>query len=102
MLRCCCCQALHRNSQSLTYNLRNEHSFYPSTKFRLVSAQDGCRWQFSTYSGFRKHLNSIHKDIGKVVDAFILKVPSHVADSPVQSEAPQMGGNIGVPHDNTQ
>ena len=79
-----CCQALHRNSQSLISHLRIEHGFYPS-KFRLVCAQDGGRRKFSTYSGFRKHLNSIHMDIGQVVDALSCALSGCWFSSPFRS-----------------
>lgn len=60
MLKCFCCQSLHASSTSLISHLRLSHSFYPSLKFKLLCAQEGCCRQFCTYSGFRKHLNSTH------------------------------------------
>lgn len=47
--------------QSLITHLRIDHSFYPSTRFKLVCAQDCCRRQFSTYSGLKKHLLTVHE-----------------------------------------
>lgn len=58
MFKCFICQA------------RLDHSFYPSTRFKLVCAQDRCRCQFSTYSGLKKHLLSSHeKDSSESGDA---------------------------------
>lgn len=37
-----------------------EHGYYPGPKFKLFCSQQGCRHQFLTYAGFRKHLNSVH------------------------------------------
>lgn len=61
MFKCFICQAVHVPCQSLISHLRLDHSFYPSTRFKLVCAQDRCRGQFSTYSGFKKHLISSHE-----------------------------------------
>lgn len=60
MFKCFICQTLHNTSQALISHLRLGHSFYPSTKFKLACSQDGCGRQFSTYSGLKKHLNSVH------------------------------------------
>lgn len=60
MFKCFVCQAVHATSQCLITHLRICHSFYPSTRFKLVCAQDHCRRQFSTFSGFKKHLISVH------------------------------------------
>lgn len=54
------CKKTLANSQSLISHLRVEHGYYPGHKFRLFCSQEGCRNQFLTYSGFRKHLNSSH------------------------------------------
>ena len=62
MFKCFICQAVHVPCQSLISHLRLDHSFYPSTRFKLVCAQDRCRRQFSTYSGFKKHLISSHEN----------------------------------------
>ncbi len=61
MFKCFICQAVHVLCQSLITHLRIDHSFYPSTRFKLVCSQDRCRRQFSTYSGFKKHLVSAHE-----------------------------------------
>lgn len=61
MFKCFICQAVHFPCQSLISHLRLDHSFYPSTRFKLVCAQSYCKRQFSTYSGFKKHLISSHK-----------------------------------------
>lgn len=60
MFKCFVCKAVYGSCQSLISHLRLDHSFYPSTKFKLVCAQDGCRRQFSTYSGLKKHLLGYH------------------------------------------
>lgn len=70
MYKCFICQALHITSQALISHLRLGQSFYPSTKFKLVCSQESCRRQFTTYPGFRKHLNSVHnKDSNQSGDA---------------------------------
>lgn len=61
MFRCFICQAVHVACQSSITHLRIDHSFYPSTRFKLLCAQEHCRLQFSTYSGFKKHLSSVHE-----------------------------------------
>lgn len=60
VLKCFICKAVYAPCQSLISHLRLDHSFYPSTRFKLVCAQDCCRRQFSTYSGLKKHLISSH------------------------------------------
>ncbi|CAI5662779.1 unnamed protein product [Oreochromis niloticus] len=62
MFKCFICQTLHSTSQALISHLRLGHSFYPSTKFKLACSQDGCSCQFTTYSGLKKHLNSVHDE----------------------------------------
>ena len=61
MCKCFICQAVHKTCQSLVSHLRMDHSFYPSSRFKLVCAQDRCRRQFLSYSGLKKHLNSVHE-----------------------------------------
>lgn len=61
MLRCFICKCAFGTSQLLISHLRLNHSYNPNTKFKLFCAQDGCRRQFSTYSGLRKHLNTVHQ-----------------------------------------
>lgn len=63
MLICFICQKEHPDSQQLISHLRGEHSYYPGSKFKLICSQQGCRHQFQTYAGFRKHLNSVHSSI---------------------------------------
>lgn len=63
MYKCFICQAVHKTCQSLVSHLRMDHSFYPSSRFKLVCAQDRYRRQFLSYSGFKKHLNSVHERI---------------------------------------
>lgn len=63
MLICFICQKEHPESQQLISHLRGEHSYYPGSKFKLICSQQGCRHQFQTYAGFRKHLNSVHSSI---------------------------------------
>lgn len=60
MLKCFICKCPFGTCQTLISHLRLNHSFYPTTKFKLFCAQDGCRRQFSTYAGLRKHLNTVH------------------------------------------
>ncbi len=63
MLICFVCQKQHTDSQQLISHLRGEHSYYPGSKFKLICSQQGCRHQFQTYAGFRKHLNSVHSNV---------------------------------------
>jgi len=60
-MKCFICDVVHAACQELITHLRIEHSFYPSTRFKLVCAQDRCRRQFSTYSGLKKHLIRVHE-----------------------------------------
>ena len=62
MFKCFICQSLHISSQALISHLRLGHSFYPSTKFKLACSQESCRRQFTSFSGFKKHLNSVHDE----------------------------------------
>lgn len=84
MLLCFRCEELHTDTPSLISHLRFQHGFYPTSKCRLVCAQHGCRKQFSTYSGFRKHLDNIH-----VPRSVFANVPH--ADCLSQSDAVQTG-----------
>ena len=61
MLACFKCQKQYPSSQQLISHLRVEHGYYPGPK--LFCSQQGCRLQFLTYAGFRKHLNSVHSNI---------------------------------------
>lgn len=47
-------------------HLRVEHGYYPGPKFKLFCSQQGCRPQFLTYTGFRKHLNSVHSNVQQI------------------------------------
>ena len=62
MYKCFICEAVHKDVQSLVTHLRIDHSFYPSRRFKLVCAQDRCRRQFLSYSGFKKHLMRVHEE----------------------------------------
>ena len=44
----------------LLRHLKRSHAFYPGKKFKLSCDQEGCHQSFSTFSGFRKHLNKKH------------------------------------------
>ncbi|XP_051947286.1 uncharacterized protein LOC127618717 [Xyrauchen texanus] len=66
MLICFICQTQHHSSQQLISHLRGEHSYYPGSKFKLICSQQGCRHQFQTYAGFRKHLNNVHSNVQKI------------------------------------
>lgn len=70
MLKCFICQAAHVTCQSLISDLRIDHSFYPSTRVKLICAQGCCRWMLSIYSGLKKHLSSVHeRDVSESGDA---------------------------------
>lgn len=66
MLTCFMCQKDYPSSQQLISHLRVEHGYYPGPKFKLFCSQQGCRNQFLTYAGFRKHLNSVHSNIQQI------------------------------------
>lgn len=66
MLTCFKCQKLYSSSQQLISHLRVEHGYYPGPKFKLFCSQQGCRHQFLTYAGFRKHLNSVHSNVQQI------------------------------------
>lgn len=62
--------------------LRVEHGYYPGPKFKLFYSQPGCRLQFLTYAGFRKHLNSVHSSVQEIAHT-LAAVPS--SNEPVAS-----------------
>lgn len=62
MLTCFLCKRAYPISQQLISHLRGEHGYYPGPKFKLCCWQPGCRLQFQTYAGFRKHL-SFHSNV---------------------------------------
>lgn len=62
MLTCFLCKRAYPSSQQLISHLRGEHGYYPGPKFKLFCWQPGCRLQFQTYAGFRKHL-SFHSNV---------------------------------------
>ncbi|XP_053097912.1 uncharacterized protein LOC113523917 [Pangasianodon hypophthalmus] len=66
MLICFICKKQHPCSQKLISHLRGEHSYYPGSKFSLICSQHGCRHQFETYAGFRKHLNNVHSNVQQI------------------------------------
>lgn len=66
MLTCFMCQKLYPSSQQLISHIRVERGYYPGPKFKLFCSQQGCRHQFLTYAGFRKHLNSIHSSVQQI------------------------------------
>ncbi|CAI5642751.1 unnamed protein product [Oreochromis niloticus] len=63
MLTCVLCKRAYPSSQQLISHLRGEHGYYPGPKFKLFCWQPGCRLQFQTYAGFRKHLSSFHSNV---------------------------------------
>lgn len=74
---------MHSSSQLLLTHLRTHHGFYPSSKFRLICAQGSCRRQFSTFSGFRKHLNTSHQnDFSSTETITSLAEPNDHSSSP--------------------
>lgn len=75
------CQKLYPSSQQLISHLRVEHSYYPGPKFKLFCSQRGCRHQFLTYTGFRKHLNNVHSNVQQ--NSQSLAIPSTSSFNPV-------------------
>ncbi|KAF7651237.1 hypothetical protein LDENG_00113750, partial [Lucifuga dentata] len=61
MYTCFVCKAHHKNSSVLCQHLKFHHGLYPSKKLRLKCGESGCPLSFCTYSGFRKHLNTVHR-----------------------------------------
>lgn len=66
MLTCFICQKQHSSSQLLISHLRGEHSYFPGSKFKLICSEQGCRRQFQTYAGFRKHLDNVHSSVQQI------------------------------------
>lgn len=68
MLTCFLCHKVYPSSQQLISHLRVEHGYYPGPKFKLFCCQQGCRHQFLTYAGFRKHLNCVHSNVEQIAE----------------------------------
>lgn len=49
-------------TSDLVRHMRLIHGLYPGKSLRLKCAQGGCCGVLSTFSGFRKHLNSKHAE----------------------------------------
>lgn len=81
MLTCFICQKLYASSQQLISHIRVEHSYYPGPKFKLFCSQPGCRLQFLTYAGFRKHLNSVHSSVLQTAESSTCSSSEPVASS---------------------
>lgn len=80
--------------QSLITYLRIDHSFYPSTKFKLACAQVHCRRQFSIYSGFKKHLICVHeRDVSESGDSSNLVNESFQANFHVHEDIYRTSSN---------
>ena len=61
LLSCFVCKFTFNSVRDLVRHLKLAHAFYPGNKFQLICDQNGCSQRFSTFSGFRKHLNKIHR-----------------------------------------
>lgn len=101
MLKCFICRAVHVPCQSLTFHLRVDHSFCPSTRLKLVCAQGHCRCPFSTYSDFQKpSVGSHEKDSCQSGDAARSEsFPNNfqmLQDAPVGAEQSVMQNPVGV------
>nr|XP_024657554.1 uncharacterized protein LOC106676865 isoform X1 [Maylandia zebra] len=59
-MKCFVCQAEFTGSNMLVRHLRLVHGYLPGRNLRLKCAQRDCGCVFSTFSGFRKHLNTKH------------------------------------------
>lgn len=60
MFRCFLCASSFGTALLLFRHLKLIHGMYPGKKLRLKCGQVGCCLQFSSYSGFRRHLINIH------------------------------------------
>lgn len=62
MFTCFVCKVHHSSCLLLCQHLKFHHGLYPGKSLRLKCGERGCSLSFCTYSGFRKHLNNIHRD----------------------------------------
>lgn len=59
---CFVCHSHFVGTNDLVRHMRLIHGLYPGKSLRLKCAQAGCCCVLSTFSGFRKHLNSKHAE----------------------------------------
>lgn len=68
MFTCFVCKKHHKNCSVLCQHLKFHHGLYPAKNLRLKCGEQGCPSSFCTYSGFRKHLKTVHKNHEELVD----------------------------------
>lgn len=67
MLTCFLCALSFGTALLLFRHLKLVHGMYPGKNLKLKCGQIGCCLQFSSYSGFRRHLNKIHATVSTCV-----------------------------------
>ncbi|XP_056305506.1 uncharacterized protein LOC130217424 [Danio aesculapii] len=70
MLTCFLCTSSFGSPLLLFRHLKLIHGMYPGKNLRLKCGQAGCCLQFSSYSGFRRHLIKIHSSVGDRFDFY--------------------------------
>lgn len=70
MSTCFLCTSSFGSPSLLFRNLKLIHGMYPGKNLRLKCGQVGCCLQFSSYSGFRRHLIKIHSSVGDRFDFY--------------------------------
>ncbi|XP_051741574.1 uncharacterized protein LOC127508052 isoform X1 [Ctenopharyngodon idella] len=83
---CFICSCCLENTNLLVRHLKLIHGLLPGKSLRLKCGQAGCCGEFSTFSGFRKHLNRVHEISNEVL--------AHVEDGAVQNAV------VGLPSNN--
>lgn len=95
MFICYICTAQHKSTSLLFQHLRHHHALYPHKTLRLQCAQQGCRFSFCSYSGFRKHLVHFHKNL--VVTSTVDNVNSFLnTDTMVESVEPSTSQEVNT------
>lgn len=67
MLTCFLCALSFGTALLLFRHLKLVHGMYPGKNLKLKCGPIGCCLQFSSYSGFRRHLNKIHATVSTCV-----------------------------------
>lgn len=92
MLRCSLCASSFGTASHLFRHLQLIHGMYPGKHLRLKWGQTGCCLQFSSYSGFRRHVIEIHANSDNVsvmdVSPFNHETPEHDDSQCLRDETP--------------
>lgn len=81
MFSCFVCKKHHKTCSNLCKHLKFFHGLYPAKNLRLKCGELGCVSSFCTYSGFRKHLNTVHScQVSGQSEFYQGITPSHSAE----------------------